>query len=129
MTNQDWQPIETAPNDGKLFLCLGGMMKTDKDFYTLDLPWICKRKGDGPFLNNGTEKMWIVHKPRLWMPIPDWTSIPEPLIRCSYCGKGQGQVKKLIAGPEVYICDECISLCNEILNKEEEGHEPNQETH
>ena len=37
---------------------------------------------------------------------------------CSFCGKSQRQVKKLIAGPGVYICDECIDLCNEIINEE-----------
>ncbi|MBO8430793.1 ATP-dependent protease ATP-binding subunit ClpX [Spirochaetes bacterium] len=48
-------------------------------------------------------------------------------LKCSFCGKSQDQVKKLIAGPEVYICDECVELCNEILdeeffeNKEKEG--------
>ena len=35
-------------------------------------------------------------------------------VKCSFCGKTQDQVKKLIAGPEVYICDECVELCNEI---------------
>ncbi len=39
-------------------------------------------------------------------------------LRCSFCGKSQDQVKKLIAGPEVYICDECVELCNEILDEE-----------
>ncbi|RYZ85438.1 MAG: ATP-dependent Clp protease ATP-binding subunit ClpX, partial [Proteobacteria bacterium] len=34
------------------------------------------------------------------------------LLRCSFCGKSQNEVKKLIAGPGVYICDECIELCN-----------------
>ncbi|MGB8022603.1 MAG: ATP-dependent Clp protease ATP-binding subunit ClpX [Candidatus Nanopelagicales bacterium] len=43
------------------------------------------------------------------------------LLKCSFCGKSQKQVKKLIAGPGVYICDECIDLCNEII--EEELHE------
>jgi len=41
-----------------------------------------------------------------------------PQFRCSFCGKSQEQVKKLIAGPEVYICDECIGLCNEIILEE-----------
>ncbi len=41
----------------------------------------------------------------------------EPL-KCSFCGKTQKQVKKLIAGPGVYICDECIDLCNEIIEEE-----------
>ncbi len=36
-------------------------------------------------------------------------------LACSFCGKGQGEVKKLIAGPNVYICDECIDLCNDII--------------
>ena len=35
--------------------------------------------------------------------------------RCSFCGKSQEEVKKLIAGPSVYICDECIELCNDCL--------------
>ena len=39
-------------------------------------------------------------------------------LKCSFCGKGQDQVKKLIAGPGVYICDECVDLCNEILDEE-----------
>ena len=38
--------------------------------------------------------------------------------RCSFCGKSQEEVKKLIAGPSVYICDECIELCNEIMVEE-----------
>ncbi|RIK17266.1 MAG: ATP-dependent Clp protease ATP-binding subunit ClpX [Acidobacteria bacterium] len=42
------------------------------------------------------------------------------LLKCSFCGKSQKQVKKLIAGPGVYICDECIELCNEII----EGQDP-----
>jgi ATP-dependent Clp protease ATP-binding subunit ClpX len=37
---------------------------------------------------------------------------------CSFCGKGQREVKKLIAGPTVYICDECIDLCNDIIAEE-----------
>ena len=44
-------------------------------------------------------------------------------LKCSFCGKSQEQVRKLIAGPGVYICDECIDLCNEILDEElAEGH-------
>jgi hypothetical protein len=39
-------------------------------------------------------------------------------LACSFCGKSQKQVKKLIAGPGVYICDECIDLCNEIVAEE-----------
>jgi ATP-dependent Clp protease ATP-binding subunit ClpX len=40
------------------------------------------------------------------------------LLKCNFCGKSQKQVKKLIAGPSVYICDECIDLCNEIIEEE-----------
>lgn len=39
-------------------------------------------------------------------------------LRCSFCGKSQEYVRKLIAGPGVYICDECVELCNEILEEE-----------
>ncbi|MBV1856735.1 ATP-dependent Clp protease ATP-binding subunit ClpX [Catellatospora tritici] len=45
------------------------------------------------------------------------------LLKCSFCGKSQRQVKKLIAGPGVYICDECIDLCNEIIEEELAGEE------
>jgi ATP-dependent Clp protease ATP-binding subunit ClpX len=40
-------------------------------------------------------------------------------LTCSFCGKHQRQVKKLIAGPDVYICNECIDLCVEIIAKEQ----------
>ncbi len=50
----------------------------------------------------------------------------EQQLKCSFCGKGQDEVKKLIAGPTVYICDECVELCNEIIAEEmyaeTEGH-------
>ncbi len=51
------------------------------------------------------------------------TDANEQLL-CSFCGKSQRQVKKLIAGPGVYICDECIELCNDIVEDElaEEAH-------
>ncbi|MGA9175090.1 MAG: ClpX C4-type zinc finger protein, partial [Thermoactinomyces sp.] len=39
-------------------------------------------------------------------------------LKCSFCGKSQDQVRKLVAGPGVYICDECIELCNEIVEEE-----------
>ena len=39
-------------------------------------------------------------------------------LHCSFCGKTQDQVKKLIAGPNVYICDECIDLCSDIIEEE-----------
>lgn len=44
---------------------------------------------------------------------------PEELLTCSFCGKSQNDVKKLIAGPGVYICNECIDICNEIINDDE----------
>jgi ATP-dependent Clp protease ATP-binding subunit ClpX len=44
-------------------------------------------------------------------------------LHCSFCGKGQREVKKLIAGPNVYICDECIQLCNDIIAEEVEKEE------
>ena len=43
---------------------------------------------------------------------------PSDRLKCSFCGKTQDQVKKLIAGPDVFICDECVELCNEILDEE-----------
>lgn len=42
-------------------------------------------------------------------------------LACSFCGKGQRHVRKLIAGPEVYICDECVGLCNDIIDEELAG--------
>ena len=52
----------------------------------------------------------------------------EKLLYCSFCGKSQHEVKKLIAGPSVFICDECIDLCNDIIRDEasiaELGKEP-----
>ena len=39
------------------------------------------------------------------------------LLKCSFCGKSQKQVQQLIAGPGVYICDECVELCNEIIDE------------
>src|SRR6478736_6114578 len=39
------------------------------------------------------------------------------LLKCSFCGKSQKQVQQLIAGPAVYICDECVELCNEIIEE------------
>ena len=45
---------------------------------------------------------------------------PEELLNCSFCGKSQNDVKKLIAGPGVYVCNECIDICNEIINDDEQ---------
>ena len=42
----------------------------------------------------------------------------DKMLKCSFCGKPQNRVRKLIAGPGVYICDECIELCGEILEEE-----------
>ncbi|MCL5966650.1 MAG: ATP-dependent Clp protease proteolytic subunit, partial [Deltaproteobacteria bacterium] len=42
------------------------------------------------------------------------------LLVCSFCGKAQNEVRKLIAGPTVYICDECVELCNDIISEEYE---------
>jgi ATP-dependent Clp protease ATP-binding subunit ClpX len=41
-------------------------------------------------------------------------------LRCSFCGKSQREVRKLIAGPSVYVCDECVELCNDIITEEYE---------
>ena len=48
----------------------------------------------------------------------------EKLLYCSFCGKSQHEVRKLIAGPSVFICDECIELCNDIIRDETSGAEP-----
>ncbi len=52
---------------------------------------------------------------------------PSGELVCSFCGKSQDEVKKLIAGPSVYICDECVSLCNEIIQEEYEQKEKHRE--
>src|SRR5210317_1855744 len=44
------------------------------------------------------------------------------ILYCSFCGKSQHEVRKLIAGPSVYICDECVELCNDIIREELEEH-------
>ena len=46
------------------------------------------------------------------------TSDGDKLLHCTFCGKNQHEVKKLIAGPSVFICDECIALCNDIIREE-----------
>ena len=45
------------------------------------------------------------------------------LLYCSFCGKSQHEVRKLIAGPNVFICDECVELCNDIIREELEEKE------
>jgi len=49
------------------------------------------------------------------------TSDDEKLLYCSFCGKSQHEVRKLIAGPSVFICDECVELCNDIIREEIQG--------
>jgi len=51
------------------------------------------------------------------------------LLYCSFCGKSQHEVRKLIAGPSVFICDECVDLCNDIIREEvqEAGSDANQD--
>lgn len=41
----------------------------------------------------------------------------DKLLYCSFCGKSQHEVRKLIAGPSVYVCDECVELCNDIIRE------------
>jgi ATP-dependent Clp protease ATP-binding subunit ClpX len=53
--------------------------------------------------------------------MPRVSDVGADLLKCSFCGKSQKQVRKLIAGPSVYICDECIELCNEIIAEEVAG--------
>jgi len=50
-------------------------------------------------------------------------SVGDKLLYCSFCGKSQHEVRKLIAGPSVFICDECIELCNDIIREEMQGDE------
>ena len=50
--------------------------------------------------------------------MPEKSSSGEKLLYCSFCGKSQHEVRKLIAGPSVFICDECIELCNDIIREE-----------
>jgi hypothetical protein len=59
---------------------------------------------------------------------PETPGEQRPEIRCSFCGKTQDQVRKIIAGPTVYICDECIDLCNDIIFDEvDREHQQEQE--
>jgi len=48
----------------------------------------------------------------------DDKSVDNKLLYCSFCGKSQQDVKKLIAGPSVFVCDECVELCNDIIREE-----------
>ena len=49
------------------------------------------------------------------------TDQDKKLLYCSFCGKSQHEVKKLIAGPSVFICDECVELCMDIIREETKG--------
>src|ERR1043165_587318 len=53
---------------------------------------------------------------------------PNQLTLCSFCGKSHAEVKKLIQGPGVYICDNCVMVCKNVLDKELRGSEPRQKT-
>ena len=54
-------------------------------------------------------------------------SSDNKLLYCSFCGKSQNEVRKLIAGPSVFICDECVDLCNDIIQEELEDHNESSE--
>ena len=56
--------------------------------------------------------------------MPDNTGSSDKPLYCSFCGKSQHETRKLIAGPSVYICDECIDLCNDIIRDEVQGEAP-----
>jgi hypothetical protein len=57
----------------------------------------------------GAGKKWSI---KAWQPLPE----PAPEFFCSFCGKTSDEVKKLIAGPSAFICDECVELCNDIMD-------------
>jgi len=57
------------------------------------------------------------------MTMTDEKTPTDKLLYCSFCGKSQHEVRKLIAGPSVFVCDECITLCNDIMREEIEGGE------
>ena len=52
------------------------------------------------------------------------TQVPTELLRCSFCNKSQRDVRKVIAGPNVQICDECVDICSTILNEEKKNYGP-----
>ena len=57
----------------------------------------------------------------------DDKSVDDKLLYCSFCGKSQQDVKKLIAGPSVFVCDECVELCNDIIREELLDQEPSED--
>jgi ATP-dependent Clp protease ATP-binding subunit ClpX len=50
--------------------------------------------------------------------------IGRKLLRCSFCGKDETQVSKLVAGPKVYICDACVAIARDIIDKSDRGDNP-----
>ena len=66
----------------------------------------------------------------MWRRARDSPSYGKEPLRCSFCGKPQNEVRKLIAGPKVYICDTCIQLCVDIIaeEREEEARRPAEES-
>lgn len=50
-----------------------------------------------------------------WADTIEIPKMPDKEIRCSFCGKGENEVAKIIAGPYVYVCDECVEICHEIV--------------
>jgi hypothetical protein len=57
-------------------------------------------------------------------PPPEAQKPKGPVLRCSFCNKSQRDVRKLIAGPNVYICDECVDICNDILAEDRKDMPP-----
>ena len=57
----------------------------------------------------------------------DDKNVDNKLLYCSFCGKSQQDVKKLIAGPSVFVCDECVELCNDIIREELLDQEPSED--
>jgi ATP-dependent protease Clp ATPase subunit len=53
--------------------------------------------------------------------MPERKTKDQDVLRCSFCGKPQGDVKKLIAGPSVYICNECVSICQEFIAEDDQS--------
>ena len=49
---------------------------------------------------------------------PEPDDVPDPAVKCSFCGKLPSQVTKMIAGPSAFICNECVALCNDIISEE-----------
>lgn len=81
-------------------------------------------------------KLLFVHKKKKVINSQSWLAVDKRWMllnfgegnkgkmKCSFCGKTQEQVRKLVAGPGVYICDECVKLCDEIVEEEVNDNEP-----